>query len=82
MSRLLTFQLRLSGLVSKHDDKLRVYNRIYKEVFGQSWMDEQVRPVGIGDFPEVKSCPTNEKLSTLRWNFIPTVLDIGLGDGG
>ncbi|BCL39790.1 AAA-like domain-containing protein [Nostoc sp. MS1] len=33
-------QLRLSGLVSKHDGKLRVYNRIYKEVFGQSWMND------------------------------------------
>ncbi|BCL39784.1 AAA-like domain-containing protein [Nostoc sp. MS1] len=42
-------QLWLSGLVSKHDGKLRVYNRIYREVFGQSWMNEQVRPVGIGE---------------------------------
>ncbi|HEY9804541.1 MAG TPA: AAA-like domain-containing protein [Leptolyngbyaceae cyanobacterium] len=31
-------QLRLSGVVSKRDGKLRAYNPIYKEVFGQSWM--------------------------------------------
>ncbi|MDZ8137100.1 MAG: peptidoglycan-binding protein [Nostoc sp. DedQUE04] len=40
-------QLRLSGLVVKQQGKLRVYNRIYKSVFNQSWVEKglvQLRP--------------------------------------
>ncbi|WP_375515802.1 AAA-like domain-containing protein, partial [uncultured Nostoc sp.] len=33
-------QLRLTGLVVKRDGKLRIYNRIYKEVFKQEWCDK------------------------------------------
>jgi hypothetical protein len=33
-------ELRLSGLVVKEQRKLRVYNRIYKFVFDQSWVDK------------------------------------------
>ncbi len=33
-------ELRLSGLVVKQEGKLRVYNRIYKSVFNQIWVDE------------------------------------------
>jgi len=33
-------ELRLSGLVVKQEGKLRVYNRIYKSVFDQIWVDE------------------------------------------
>ncbi|KST69848.1 AAA-like domain-containing protein [Mastigocoleus testarum] len=32
-------ELRLSGLVVERDDKLKVYNRIYKSVFNQTWLD-------------------------------------------
>ncbi len=34
------WQLRLSGLVVKNDDELRVYNRIYKNVFGRRWVND------------------------------------------
>ncbi|WP_375499564.1 AAA-like domain-containing protein, partial [uncultured Nostoc sp.] len=33
-------QLRLTGLVVKRDGKLRIYNRIYTEVFKQEWCDK------------------------------------------
>ncbi|MEH2403619.1 AAA-like domain-containing protein, partial [Nostoc sp.] len=33
-------ELRLTGLVVKRDGKLRIYNRIYKEVFKQEWCDK------------------------------------------
>jgi len=32
-------ELRLSGLVVKHKDKLRVYNRIYQAVFDLNWVN-------------------------------------------
>ncbi|MEJ6486295.1 N-acetylmuramoyl-L-alanine amidase [Nostoc punctiforme UO1] len=31
-------ELRLSGLVVKHEDKLRVYNRVYQSVFNLNWV--------------------------------------------
>lgn len=34
-------ELRLTGLIVKQQDKLRVYNRIYESVFNQSWVDAQ-----------------------------------------
>ncbi|OCR00425.1 hypothetical protein BCD67_13005 [Oscillatoriales cyanobacterium USR001] len=33
-------ELRLSGLVVKQDGKLRIYNRIYQEIFNQSWVEK------------------------------------------
>ena len=33
-------RLQLSGLVVKHGGKLRVYNRIYQEVFDRSWIEQ------------------------------------------
>ncbi|MBN3927330.1 AAA-like domain-containing protein, partial [Nostoc sp. NMS4] len=33
-------ELRLTGLVVKRDGKLRIYNRIYAEVFKQEWCDK------------------------------------------
>jgi CHASE2 domain-containing sensor protein len=38
-------ELRLSGLVVKKDGKLRVYNRIYQEIFDQNWVN---RALGEG----------------------------------
>jgi tetratricopeptide (TPR) repeat protein len=35
-------QLRLTGLVVKQDDKLRVYNPIYREVFNQQWVAREL----------------------------------------
>jgi len=35
-------ELRLTGLVVKRDGKVRIYNRIYKEVFNQEWCDRQL----------------------------------------
>ncbi|MDZ7952432.1 peptidoglycan-binding protein [Nostoc sp. DedQUE09] len=40
-------ELRLSGLVVKQQNKLRIYNRIYKAVFDGNWIDKvlaQMRP--------------------------------------
>jgi peptidoglycan hydrolase-like protein with peptidoglycan-binding domain len=40
-------ELRLSGLVVKQQNKLRIYNRIYKAVFDHNWIDKilaQMRP--------------------------------------
>ncbi|MBN3884482.1 MAG: AAA-like domain-containing protein [Nostoc sp. JL34] len=34
--------LRLTGLVVKQQGKLRVYNRIYAEVFNSSWFDQEL----------------------------------------
>ena len=42
-------ELRLSGLVVKHQGKLRVYNRIYQSVFNLSWDEKELanlRPYG------------------------------------
>jgi hypothetical protein len=42
-------ELRLTGLVVKSDNKLRVYNRIYREVFDRAWLDKallDLRPYG------------------------------------
>ncbi|QIR41898.1 hypothetical protein HCG51_35065 (plasmid) [Tolypothrix sp. PCC 7910] len=35
-------ELRLSGLVVKIEGKLRVYNRVYQQVFNQSWAENQL----------------------------------------
>ncbi|MGK7902618.1 MAG: AAA-like domain-containing protein [Hormoscilla sp.] len=42
-------QLRLSGLVVKQEGKLRVYNRIYQEIFNLDWVEKalgELRPYG------------------------------------
>ncbi len=36
-------ELLLSGLVAKREGKLRVYNRIYQEVFNQNWVETQLK---------------------------------------
>lgn len=36
------WELRLSGLVVKQQDGLRVYNRIYQEVFNDNWLNQQL----------------------------------------
>jgi hypothetical protein len=36
-------ELLLSGLVGKQQDKLRVYNQIYQEVFNQSWVEAELK---------------------------------------
>ncbi len=43
-------KLRLSGLVIKQQGKLRVYNRIYGEIFDQEWINVQLK----------KLCPYTE----------------------
>jgi WD40 repeat protein len=35
-------ELRLSGLVVKEQGTLRVYNRIYQQVFNQNWVEEEL----------------------------------------
>ena len=35
-------ELRLTGLVVKRDGKLRIYNRIYQEVFNQNWCETEL----------------------------------------
>ncbi|MEH1997123.1 AAA-like domain-containing protein [Nostoc sp.] len=35
-------ELRLSGLVAKQDDKLRVFNPIYKYVFNHKWVEKEL----------------------------------------
>ncbi|MGJ5673743.1 MAG: hypothetical protein ACR9NN_09070 [Nostochopsis sp.] len=40
-------QLRLTGLIVKQQGKLRIYNRIYAEIFNQAWLDKvltNIRP--------------------------------------
>jgi WD40 repeat protein len=40
-------QLRLTGLIVKQQGKLRIYNRIYAEIFNQVWLDKvlaNIRP--------------------------------------
>ncbi|MBW4606100.1 MAG: AAA-like domain-containing protein [Hassallia sp. WJT32-NPBG1] len=36
-------ELLLSGLVGKQQDKVRVYNRIYQEVFNQTWVEAELK---------------------------------------
>ena len=43
-------QLRLAGLVVKQEGKLRVYNRIYKSVFDQSWVGKEL--ADLRPYPE------------------------------
>jgi WD40 repeat protein len=35
-------ELRLSGLVVKEQGRLKVYNRIYQDVFNQNWVEEEL----------------------------------------
>ncbi|WP_414622354.1 AAA-like domain-containing protein [Calothrix sp. CCY 0018] len=35
-------ELRLSGLVVQREGKLRVYNRVYQQVFNQNWVENQL----------------------------------------
>jgi WD40 repeat protein len=35
-------ELRLSGLVVQQQEKLKVYNRIYKQIFNQKWVEKQL----------------------------------------
>ncbi|MDZ7994595.1 MAG: AAA-like domain-containing protein [Nostoc sp. EfeVER01] len=35
-------ELRLSGLVVKHDSNFKIYNRIYQSIFNQEWVKEQL----------------------------------------
>ncbi len=35
-------KLRLSGLVVKHNGKLKVYNPIYDQVFNQKWLNQEL----------------------------------------
>ena len=35
-------ELWLTGLVVKGDGKLRVYNRIYEQVFNRDWLERQL----------------------------------------
>lgn len=39
------WKLRLSGLVKKENGKLKVYNRIYKNVFGNRWVNKTLEGV-------------------------------------
>ena len=44
-------ELRLTGLVVKRDERLRVYNRIYQQVFDRNWVETELaklRPVYYG----------------------------------
>jgi len=36
-------ELRLSGLIVEQQGKLRVYNRIYRSVFKQNWVDQELK---------------------------------------
>ncbi|HIK28934.1 MAG: AAA-like domain-containing protein [Oscillatoriaceae bacterium SKW80] len=38
-------ELRLSGLVVKQEGKLKVYNRIYQEVFNSDWVEEALATI-------------------------------------
>ena len=44
-------ELRLTGLVVKRDERLRVYNRIYQQVFDRNWVETELaklRPLYYG----------------------------------
>jgi len=56
-------QLRLSGLVVQKEGKLRVYNRIYKEVFNQNWINNALpRPYEKEIRAWLASCCEDESL--------------------
>ncbi|MGG6266009.1 AAA-like domain-containing protein [Leptolyngbya sp. AN03gr2] len=40
-------ELRLAGLVVKHQGTLKVYNRIYQEVFDQAWVSQELGKLRI-----------------------------------
>jgi WD40 repeat protein len=46
-------ELQLSGLVVKRQGKLRVYNRIYKSVFDDTWVEKELR--NLRPYPEALS---------------------------
>lgn len=47
------YHLQLSGLVIKENNKLKVYNPIYKEIFNKDWIESQLR----------ESCPYTENIN-------------------
>jgi hypothetical protein len=51
--------LLLSGLVVKQGDKLKVYNRIYKQVFNEDWVNRQLQQVALKKILILSGNPTN-----------------------
>jgi hypothetical protein len=51
--------LLLSGLVVKQGDKLKVYNRIYKEIFNEDWVNRQLKQVALKKILILSGNPTN-----------------------
>jgi WD40 repeat protein len=57
------WELQLSGLAVKQKNKLRVYNRVYRMVFNQRWVDRQftkLRPYSETFIEWLKSEPRDE----------------------
>ena len=59
-------ELRLSGLVVKQQDKLKVYNRIYASVFNKNWVENELVQASLE--VEVVKPPdgSNEKIQELE----------------
>ncbi|AFZ01297.1 SAV_2336 N-terminal domain-related protein [Calothrix sp. PCC 6303] len=51
--------LLLSGLVVKQGDKLKVFNRIYKQVFNEDWVNRQLKQVGLKKILILSANPNN-----------------------
>ena len=56
-------ELRLTGLAVRRDGKLRVYNRIYEQVFNRTWLERslaELRPYGVAIAAWLASKQTDE----------------------
>jgi WD40 repeat protein len=62
-------QLRLTGFVVKHDDRLTIYNQIYRRVFDQGWVKQEIDdlrdPLYAEHFRAWQNAKENEKNSFL-----------------
>ena len=70
-------ELRLSGLVVLHQGKLKVYNRIYAEIFNLEWVDKQLgklRPYAE-NFNAWNAANFEDNSRLLRGNALQEALD-------
>jgi WD40 repeat protein len=68
-------ELRLTGVVVNQDSQLKVYNRIYGEVFNQSWLENTLTELGLVSAVD-ESCLCSESEIDAKLVELETELEI------
>ena len=72
-------ELRLSGLAVRRGDELRVYNRVYREIFNARWIDRQLQALRPYDDSLRAWLSSNEESHLLRGQALQDALAWSLG---